>query len=44
MSADDLIKYSESIAAASGGILGIGKVSSEERETLARIVAALKAR
>ena len=25
MSADDLIKYSESIAAASGGILGIGK-------------------
>ena len=44
MSADDLIKYSESIAAASGGILGIGKVSSEERETLANIVAALKAR
>jgi hypothetical protein len=44
MSADDLIKYSESIAAASGGILGIGKVSSEERETLAKIVAALKAR
>ena len=44
MSADDLIKYSESIAAASGGILGIGRISSEERETLGKIVAALKAR
>jgi hypothetical protein len=44
MSAEDLIKYSESIAAASGGILGIGRISSEERATLARIVTALKAR
>ena len=44
LSADDLIKYSENIAAASGGILGIGKVSPEERATLARIVAALKTR
>jgi hypothetical protein len=44
MSAEDLIKYSENIAAASGGILGIGKISSEERATLARIVTALKAR
>lgn len=44
LSADDLIKYSESIAAASGGILGIGKISSEERATLARIVTALKSR
>lgn len=44
MSADDVIKYSESVAAASGGILGIGRISSEERETLAKIVAALKAR
>ena len=44
LSADELIKYSESIAAASGGILGIGKISAEERETLAKIVAALKAR
>ena len=44
LSADELIKYSENIAAASGGILGIGKVSSEERATLARIVAALKTR
>jgi hypothetical protein len=44
LTADDLIKYSESIAAASGGILGIGKISSDERATLARIVTALKAR
>ncbi len=44
MSADDLIKYSESIAAASGGILGIGRISSEERATLATIVDALKGR
>jgi hypothetical protein len=44
LSADDLIKYCESIAAASGGILGIGKVSAEERETLARIAAELKGR
>lgn len=42
MSADDLIKYSESIAAASGGILGIGRISAEERATLAQIAAALK--
>ena len=44
MSAEDLIKYSESIAAASGGILGIGRISAEERATLARIVTALKER
>ena len=44
LSADELIKYSENIAAASGGILGIGKISSEERATLAKIVAAMKTR
>jgi hypothetical protein len=44
LSADDLIKYSESIAAASGGILGIGRISSEERATLAKIAAELKGR
>ena len=43
-SADELIKYSEDIAAASGGILGIGKISAEERATLAQIVSALKSR
>lgn len=42
--ADDLIKYCESIAAASGGLLGIGSVSAEERDTLAKIAAALKSR
>jgi hypothetical protein len=44
LSADDVIKYSESIASASGGLFGIGKISAEERETLAQIVSALKAR
>jgi len=41
-SADDLIKYAESIASASGGIFGLGKVSAEERDTLGKITAALK--
>jgi hypothetical protein len=44
LSADDLIKYCENIAAASGGILGIGKISADERATLAKIAAELKAR
>ena len=44
LTADDLIKYSESIASASGGILGMGKISPEERATLAKIVHALKSR
>ena len=41
---DDLLKYCEAIAEASGGILGIGRVSSAERATLARIAAEIKAR
>jgi hypothetical protein len=44
LSAADLVKYCEEIAAASGGLLGIGKVSSEERKLLASIAAELKAR
>jgi hypothetical protein len=44
LTADELIKYSEDIAAASGGILGIGKVSAEERVALAQIAAVLKNR
>jgi hypothetical protein len=44
VTADDLIKYCESIAAASGGIFGIGKISADERATLAKIAAELKAR
>ena len=42
MSADELIKYCQDIAAASGGIFGLGKVSADERATLSRIAAALK--
>ncbi len=41
---EDLIHRCEEIAAASGGILGFGKISSEERSLLARIQSALKAR
>jgi hypothetical protein len=44
LSADDLIKYSEDIAAASGGILGIGRISAEEKAALAQIAGALKKR
>jgi hypothetical protein len=42
LSADALVKYCEDIAAASGGLLGIGKVSSEERKLLSSIAAELK--
>ena len=41
---DDLLKYCEAIAEASGGILGIGRVSSAERATLARIADEIKSR
>lgn len=44
ITADDLVKYCESIAAASGGILGIGKISAEERAAISDIAAQLKAR
>ena len=44
LTADDLVKQCEAIAAASGGVLGIGKVSAEERTALAQIAAALKGR
>ena len=44
LSADDLVKYSESIAAASGGILGLGKVSAGERAAIEQIQKALKSR
>lgn len=42
LSADDLVKYCESIASASGGIFGINKISSEERALLAAIARDLK--
>jgi hypothetical protein len=44
MSADEVIKYADNIAHASGGILGIGRMSGEERTLLAKIVTALKGR
>lgn len=44
LTADDLVKYCEGIAAASGGILGIGKISAEERALLTSIAAELDTR
>jgi hypothetical protein len=44
LTADDLVKYCEEIAAASGGILGIGRLSADERALLSTITADLKAR
>jgi hypothetical protein len=44
MSADDLVKYCEEIASASGGFLGIGRISAEERTMLSSIAADLHAR
>ena len=42
VSADEVVKHTEEIAAASGGILGIGRISAEERALLERITADLK--
>jgi hypothetical protein len=45
LSADDLVKYCESIAAASGGVFGVfGRVSTEEKQLLASIAANLTGR
>jgi tellurite resistance protein len=44
LNADELIKYCENIAAASGGILGMGRISTEERAALAKIAEALKSK
>ena len=41
---DDIIKYCEAIADASGGIFGIGRMSSDERSTLGRIANEIKSR
>jgi hypothetical protein len=41
---EDIIKYAEAIAEASGGVFGIRRVSSEERATLARIASEIKSR
>jgi hypothetical protein len=42
LTSDDLVRYCEEIAAASGGILGVRKISAEERALLSDIAAALK--
>jgi hypothetical protein len=44
LTADDLVKYCEGIAAASGGILGIGRISAEERAAIGQIASHLKTR
>jgi hypothetical protein len=44
LSADELVAYCESIAAASGGLFGLNKVSSEERAILASLANQLKTR
>jgi len=41
---DDLLKYCEAIADASGGLFGIRRVSADERATLARIANEIKTR
>lgn len=44
LSADDVVKQAEQIASASGGILGIGRVSGEEKALLAQLNEDLRAR
>jgi DNA-binding phage protein len=44
LSADDLVEYCERIAAASGGVFGIGRISAEEEKLLSSIAQDLKAR
>lgn len=44
LNADDLVKYCEEIASASGGILGISRISAEERALLSSIAADLNVR
>ena len=44
LSGDELVTYCESIAAASGGLFGLNKISSEERAILASLANDLKKR
>jgi hypothetical protein len=44
LTADDVVAQAERIAAASGGFLGIGKISAEEKALLAQITQDLRAR
>jgi len=44
LTASDLVAYCEKIASASGGILGMGRISADERALLSRIADDLKTR
>lgn len=44
LNADDLVAYCESIASASGGVFGIGRISGDERKLLSQIASDLKGR
>jgi len=44
LTADDLVTYCESIAAASGGVFGLKRISAEERALISTIASELKAR
>lgn len=44
LTADDLVAYCESIAAASGGVLGMKRISAEERALISMIASELKTR
>jgi hypothetical protein len=44
LSADDLVQYCEQIAAASGGVFGVGRISGEEKQLLSSIAEDLKSR
>ena len=44
MTADELVKYSENIAEASGGIFGLNRISGDERTVLAALAAELRAK
>ena len=44
LTADQLVAYCEQIAGASGGMLGLGRVSAEERTLLTQIASDLKTR
>lgn len=44
MTRDELVKHCEQIATASGGLLGMRKISSEERALLSQIAAKLESR
>jgi hypothetical protein len=41
LNAEDLVAHCESIASASGGVFGIGRISGEERKLLSSIAEAL---